>query len=109
MKDKRYSRRTFLGSASTVAATSLALAPAWTSARGESKSKPKIANSRLQIGCIGLRYQGTVIADKGGCHGEIVALCDVDKNVREQARASFGSTPRFSRTIVSCLRIKIST
>lgn len=94
MKDKQYSRRTFLGSASTMAATSLALGPTLTFARGESKSKPKSANSRPQIGCIGLRYQGTVIADKARAHGEIVALCDVDKNVREQARASFGSTPK---------------
>jgi predicted dehydrogenase len=40
-----------------------------------------------------LRYQGTVIAEKARAHGDIVALCDVDVNVREQARASFGSTP----------------
>ena len=47
----------------------------------------------LRIGCIGMRYQGTVIADKARAHGPIVAICDVDRNVLEQARASFGSTP----------------
>ncbi len=26
-------------------------------------------------------------------YGEIVAVCDVDKHVRDQAKASFGSTP----------------
>jgi len=40
-----------------------------------------------------MRYQGTVIADKARAHGDVVAICDVDRNVREQARASFGSTP----------------
>jgi predicted dehydrogenase len=40
-----------------------------------------------------MRYQGTVIAVKAQAHGDIVAVCDVDRHVREQARASFGSTP----------------
>src|SRR5690606_16344033 len=26
-------------------------------------------------------------------YGDVVAVCDVDRNVREQARAAFGSTP----------------
>jgi predicted dehydrogenase len=40
-----------------------------------------------------MRYQGTVIALKARAHGDVVAVCDVDRNVLEQARASFGSTP----------------
>jgi predicted dehydrogenase len=40
-----------------------------------------------------MRYQGSVIANKARAHGDIVAICDVDRNVREQARVSFGSTP----------------
>ncbi len=51
------------------------------------------ANSRLGIGSIGLRYQGTVVTHKAQEYGNIVAVCDVDRDVREQARASFGSTP----------------
>jgi len=35
-----------------------------------------------------------VIAHKAQAHGDLVALCDVDRHVREQARAGFGSTPR---------------
>jgi predicted dehydrogenase len=50
------------------------------------------SSRRYRIGCIGLRYQGSVIADKARAHGELVALCDVDRHVREQARASFGGT-----------------
>ena len=54
---------------------------------------PRSPTQRRGIGVIGLRYQGSVIADKARDFGEIVALCDVDRHVREQARASFGSTP----------------
>lgn len=48
---------------------------------------------RPGIAAIGLRYQGSVITDKARAHGDIVALCDVDRHVREQARAAFGSAP----------------
>jgi myo-inositol 2-dehydrogenase / D-chiro-inositol 1-dehydrogenase len=56
-------------------------------------TKSRASVERLRIGAIGLRYQGTVITDKAREYGEIAALCDVDRHVREQARASFGSTP----------------
>ena len=49
---------------------------------------------RLGIGCIGLRYQGSVIAHKAAMYGDVVAVCDVDKNVRDPVKACFGSTPR---------------
>lgn len=57
---------------------------------GEGAQSP---NERPGIGAIGMRYQGTVIALIAQNHGKIVAIADVDRNVREQARASFGSTP----------------
>ena len=41
-----------------------------------------------------MRYQGSVITEKARQFGDIVAIADVDRHVREQARASFGSTPR---------------
>ena len=41
-----------------------------------------------------MRYQGSVITEKARLYGDIVAIADVDQHVREQARASFGSTPR---------------
>jgi myo-inositol 2-dehydrogenase/D-chiro-inositol 1-dehydrogenase len=37
--------------------------------------------------------KGTVITLIAQNHGKVVAIADVDRNVREQARASFGSTP----------------
>ena len=51
-------------------------------------------NERWRVGCIGMRYQGTVVAREATPFGDIVGICDVDRHVREQARASFGSTPR---------------
>lgn len=48
----------------------------------------------IGVGSIGLRYQGSVIANKAAMYGKIVALCDVDKNVRDTAKAAFGSTPQ---------------
>ena len=56
--------------------------------------KPKSKSGRLGVGVIGLRYQGSVIAHKAQMYGDIVAVCDVDKNVRDQAKAAFGSTPQ---------------
>jgi predicted dehydrogenase len=39
-----------------------------------------------------MRYQGSVITREALPYGDVVAICDVDRHVREQARASFGST-----------------
>ena len=84
-------RRTFL--TSTVAGGSLLGGlSALPISIGQDKPRHKV--ERVGIGAIGLRYQGTVIADKARLYGDIVALADVDRNVREQARAGFGSTPR---------------
>lgn len=58
------------------------------------QDKPRHKVERAAVGCIGLRYQGSVIAHKAQMYGDIVAVCDVDRNVRDTARAAFGSTPR---------------
>lgn len=84
-------RRQFLGAAGLGAGllTGLSLRqPAAAAAR------PRHKVERPGIGSIGLRYQGSVIANKAAMYGDIVAVCDVDKNVRDTAKAAFGSTPR---------------
>ncbi|MFG0332022.1 MAG: Gfo/Idh/MocA family protein [Maioricimonas sp. JB049] len=58
------------------------------------QDKPRHKVERLGVGAIGMRYQGSVITEKARQYGDIVAIADVDRHVREQARASFGSTPR---------------
>ena len=57
-------------------------------------SRPRSRVERLGVGSIGLRYQGSVDTHKAAMYGDIVAVCDVDQHVRDQAKASFGSTPR---------------
>ncbi|MDA8746224.1 Gfo/Idh/MocA family oxidoreductase, partial [Rubripirellula amarantea] len=59
-------------------------------------AKPRHKVERIGVGAIGLRYQGSVIANKAQLYGDIVAVCDVDRHVRDQAKAAFGSTPHSS-------------
>lgn len=82
------SRRSFL----VAAAGACAFAPYHFTSGAEEKTVPRAPNDRWRIGCIGMRYQGSVIAREALPYGDIVAICDVDRHVREQARASFGST-----------------
>ena len=84
-------RRHFLGAAGLGAGllTGLSLRQPMTAA-----ATPRHRVERPGIGSIGLRYQGSVIANKAAMYGDIVAVCDVDRNVRDTAKAAFGSTPR---------------
>lgn len=56
----------------------------------EQTAKPRAKNDRLRIGSIGMRYQGSVVADKATEFGDIVAICDVDRQIAEKANAQFG-------------------
>ncbi len=85
-------RRTFLKSNAGLLLASCTGFHQQTSA--QEPAKPTSPNERLRVGTIGLRYQGTVITEKARQYGDIVAFADVDRNVREQARSSFGSTPK---------------
>ncbi len=58
------------------------------------QDKPRSTLDRLGVGAIGLRYQGSVILNKAAMYGDVVAVCDVDKNVRDPIKAAFGSTPK---------------
>lgn len=93
MARQSMSRRRFLKSSSAALAAAAA-APYIFTADAEARTQPNSANDRLRIGSIGMRYQGTVIAEKAQAYGDIVGIADVDRHVREQARAAFGSTPR---------------
>ncbi|MFO0885664.1 MAG: Gfo/Idh/MocA family oxidoreductase [Pirellulales bacterium] len=62
----------------------------WTS-NAQETTAPRSANDRWRIGAIGMRYQGSVITREAMSFGDVVAICDVDRHVREQARASFNS------------------
>lgn len=84
-------RRQFLGAAGLGAGLLTGLSLRQPAAAA---TRPRHKVERPGIGSIGLRYQGSVIANKAAMYGDIVAVCDVDKNVRDTAKAAFGSTPR---------------
>lgn len=92
MKRQRISRRSLLRNASMSLFAGAAVPYLFTADAAE-RTRPRSKNDRFRIGSIGMRYQGTVIAEKARAHGDIVAIADVDRHVREQARAGFGSTP----------------
>ena len=94
MSFKQPTRREFLGAVGTAGASAVLGAGLSAPSRTQAQEKPRHKVERLGIGAIGLRYQGSVITEKARMYGDVVALCDVDRHVREQARASFGSTPK---------------
>ena len=83
-------RRQFLQQTAAVAAAGFV--PYSVTSAADQATIPKSANDRWRIGSIGMRYQGSVITREALPFGDVVAICDVDRHVREQARASFGST-----------------
>lgn len=85
-------RRHFFGQSAALAAGSL-MTPYVFTAGAAAGDQPSAKNDQFGIGAIGMRYQGSVITEKARPYGPIVAIADVDRHVREQARASFGSTP----------------
>lgn len=93
MNHSRKSRRELLH-AGLAALAGTSLAPYLNAQAAEAPAPPRSKNDRFRIAAIGMRYQGSVIAQKALAHGDLVAVCDVDSNVADQARASFGSTAR---------------
>ncbi|MEZ6045289.1 MAG: Gfo/Idh/MocA family oxidoreductase [Planctomycetaceae bacterium] len=101
-------RRDFLkGSAlAGLAAGFTAYAPGLFVNTARAQGPTRSANEELGIGAIGMRYQGSVITEKARLYGNIVGIADVDRHVREQARASFGSTPLIYENYLDLLNQK---
>jgi len=93
MKMSKFDRRQF-GKAISAGTMSAFLSGYHARAFGEWKEPSRNRMERLAIGGIGLRYQGSVDLHIARSFGDVVAVCDVDKNVRDQAKASFGSHPK---------------
>jgi myo-inositol 2-dehydrogenase/D-chiro-inositol 1-dehydrogenase len=93
MPARKTTRRNFFKS-STLGVTGGLVLPGAFVSTSMGYQKPTSANETLGVGVVGLRYQGSVIAEKAKMYGDIVAVCDVDFHVRKQAKAAFGSTPR---------------
>ena len=89
MQKSAMSRRKFVAASALAGATAIDGA----GVQAAQSEKPRHKVERLGVGAIGMRYQGSVIAHKAQLYGDIVAVCDVDRHVRDQAKAAFGSTP----------------
>lgn len=81
-------RRRFLRN--SAAALGAVVAPyVWTTPT-RADDAPRSPKDRFRIGAIGMRYQGSVVAQKALAHGDVVAICDVDRQIAEKARDEFG-------------------
>ncbi|QDT53724.1 Inositol 2-dehydrogenase [Caulifigura coniformis] len=80
------SRRRFLKASAGLAAAGVFVPYSFSAAQPATRSP----NERFRIASIGMKYQGSVIADKAQAHGDIVAICDVDRDIAEKAKAQFG-------------------
>lgn len=103
-RSRSVSRRAFL--ATSGAAAVATFVPYTATSGAERKTVPRSPNDRWRIGSIGMRYQGSVITREALPFGDVVAICDVDRNVREQARASFGSTAQIYENYLDLLARK---
>lgn len=83
MPQRTFTRRALLGR-SALAAAGAAATPyfAWSQRAFANRA----ANDRPRIGCIGLGGMGTGDAHEHAGFGDILAVCDVDKNHAERAR-----------------------
>ena len=88
----RVNRRSFL--TKSLGLAGVGISARYSLAGSATRTGAQSKNDRPGIGAIGMRYQGSVITQKAQAHGDVVAIADVDRHVREQARASFGSTPK---------------
>jgi predicted dehydrogenase len=84
-----HTRRAFLRDTSA-AVLAAGLTPYFFTADAEAQDKPAAKNDRFRIGAIGMRYQGSVVAEKALEYGDVVAICDVDRLIAEKARQQFG-------------------
>lgn len=89
MSTSPQNRRRFLQSSLGVAAAATST-PYWFDSLAKADEVPESKNDRPIIGSIGLGGQGTSIAKRASQFGDIVAVCDVDRERAEKARETFG-------------------
>jgi myo-inositol 2-dehydrogenase / D-chiro-inositol 1-dehydrogenase len=86
MSSSRFTRRQFVRTSSAAAAIT-AMTPYWQTAATRAADAK---NNRPLIGAIGLGGQGTGDANRARGYGDIVAVCDVQRQHAERAREQFG-------------------
>src|SRR5688500_17581336 len=89
MNNKIPNRRQFLQSTSTLAAGA-AITPYFFPTQKTLAQESQSANDRPHIGQIGCGGQGNGITNGAARFGDVVAVCDVDRQHAEQAKARQG-------------------
>jgi len=89
MSTSRQNRRRFLQQSLSLTAAA-ASTPLWLESRVKADDAPASKNDRPILGSIGLGGRGTHIATQASRFGDIVAVCDVDREHAENAREKFG-------------------
>jgi myo-inositol 2-dehydrogenase / D-chiro-inositol 1-dehydrogenase len=82
-------RRQFFRSSAAFGA-SVAAVPYWFTGEKARAAETKAKNDRPQIGLIGVGGRGSTIAGEAARFGDVVAVCDVDLQHAESAKAAFG-------------------
>ena len=100
-----HNRRVFLGASAGALAAGLT-SPGALASQKKPKATPRPSSDRLRIGAIGMRYQGSVITEKALPYGDLVAICDVDRHLREMARSCFGGRAKIYEDYRDLLRHK---
>ena len=82
MPTSRQPRRTFLQSTAALSLAGLAVPHCFSSRAAAQSDSP---NARPRVGAIGVGGRGTGIANNARRHGDLVAVCDVDRGHAERA------------------------
>ena len=86
------SRRDFLRRGTALAAGGTVV-PYWFAGENARAGESKAKNDRPHIGAVGLGGRGSGDAKSAARFGEVVAVCDVDRNHAERAKAAHGGKP----------------
>jgi len=89
MNDSVPTRRRFLKRSATALAAAATVPYTFTAGADES-DKPRSKNDRFGIAAIGMHDRGIPITAAAQSYGDVVAICDVDRQVAERARERFG-------------------
>jgi len=85
-------RRDFLRRLAAVTAAGTTV-PYWFTGENARADETKAKNDRPHIGAIGVGGRGSGIMKQAAQFGEVVAVCDVDSNHAQRAKAAFGGRP----------------
>jgi myo-inositol 2-dehydrogenase/D-chiro-inositol 1-dehydrogenase len=92
MRGSSSSRRQFLRRVSGLTAAG-ALAPCWLTGQAARANEFQSKNDRPHVGAIGVGGRGSAVTKQASRFGDVVAVCDVDLQQAEKAKAAYDGKP----------------